>query len=176
MRVSSRWVNRILEFYDRTGNLPVPGKPGKTPVSVIKEEIELVKSFKQEYGVGATNLERIMRSKGMHIPHNRIHKVLKMTGLAKNEKKKQEKRKWIRYERRHSNSLWHVDWFEYNGLQIVAFLDDASRLVTGVGVFDTATAENAVLVLNKAVLDFGVPRQLCSDWGIQDNTIKRKQS
>lgn len=136
-------------------------------MSITTAEIEFVKSFKKEYCMGAIGLEKILAEKRMHIPHNRIHQVLKVAGLAKNEQKKQAKRKWIRYERRHSNSLWHTDWFEYNGLQIIAFIDDASRLITGVGVFDNATAENAVLVLNKAVEEYGCPKQLLSDWGTQ---------
>jgi putative transposase len=165
--VTRQWVNELYKRYLQERSLPVPGRPGRTPVPITAAELELVKSFKQEYGVGANNLEVIMTEKGMPLSHNRIHAVLKTAGLAKNELKKQGKRKWIRYERRHSNSLWHTDWFEYNGLQVIAFLDDASRLVTGVGIFDNATAENAVLVLNQAIKDFGKPKQMCSDWGTQ---------
>ncbi|MFP3295941.1 MAG: hypothetical protein RXN81_07450 [Caldisphaera sp.] len=29
-----------------------------------------------------------------------------------NEPKKWRRKKWIRYEREYSNSLWHVDWHE----------------------------------------------------------------
>jgi len=167
MKVSRRWVNHILVEYEKTGSLPIPGRPGRTPVPITATEIEFVKSFKKEYCTGAIGLEKILTEEKMHMPHNRIHQVLKAAGLAKNEQKKQAKRKWIRYERRHSNSLWHTDWFEYNGLQIIAFLDDASRLITSVGVFDNATAENAVLVLNKAIEEYGCPKQLLSDWGTQ---------
>jgi len=167
MKISRRWVNKILEVYERTGNLPVPGRPGRTPVSITLTEAEFVKSFKREYGLGAVGLEKILTGQKMHMSHNRIHNVLKATGLARNEPKKQARRKWVRYERRHSNSLWHTDWFEYNGLQIIAFIDDASRLVTGVGVFDNATTENALLVLNKAVTDYDCPKQVISDWGTQ---------
>jgi len=167
MKISKRWVNKIMETYKRTGELPVPCKPGRTPVPVTKQEIQLINSFKEEFGGGAVNIEKIMKAHNMHLPHNRIHKVLKLIGKTKTEKKKQARRKWIRYERRHSNSLWHTDWFEYQGLQIIAFLDDASRLVTGVGVFDNATAENAVLVLKQAIQDYSKPKQVCSDWGTQ---------
>ena len=165
--VTRQWLNRLYSEYKRTGVLPVPGKPGRTPQPVSQAEMDLITSFKEEYGCGATGLEKIMREKKVSLPHNRIHKVLKLMGKAKNETKKQHKRKWIRYERRHSNSLWHTDWFEYKGMQIIAYLDDASRLVTGVGVFDNANTENAILVLNKAIEDFGTPRQVCSDWGTQ---------
>jgi len=165
--VTRQWVNELYKRYRRDGSLPFPGKPGKTPLPITTAELDLVKSFKREYSFGANNLETIMTEKGMKMSHNRIHEILKIAGLAKNEKKKQAKRKWIRYERRHSNSLWHTDWFEYNGLQIIAFIDDASRLVTGVGVFDNATTENALLVLNQAVKDYGNPKQIISDWGTQ---------
>jgi putative transposase len=176
LKVSRQWLNRLYDEYKRTGELPVPGKPGRPGAPIIQAEIDLIGAYKEEYGCGATNLETIMREHKVPISHNRIHRVLKYMGKAKNEKKKQAKRKWIRYERRHSNSLWHTDWFEYNGLQIVAYLDDASRLVTGVGVFDNATTENAILVLNKAIEDFGKPKQLCSDWGTQFTSDMFKQS
>jgi len=42
----------------------------------------------------------------------KINSVLKQEGLAMNEPKKWRRKKWIRYEREHSNSLWHVDWHE----------------------------------------------------------------
>jgi len=53
-----------------------------------------------------------------------------MLGYAKEEKSKKKRKKWIRYERKHSMSLWHTDWFYYNA-RIIAYLDDASRLTAG---------------------------------------------
>jgi len=66
-----------------------------------------------------------------------------MNGYAREEKSKKKRKKWIRYERKHSIELWHTDWFYYNGKWIIAYLDDASRLVVGY-VFDKATSENAI--------------------------------
>jgi putative transposase len=51
--------------------------------------------------------------------------------------------------------------------QIIAFIDDASRFVTSVGIFDSANTENALLVLNQAVKEYGSPRKLISDHGTQ---------
>lgn len=31
--------------------------------------------------------------------------------MALREPRKQRKRKWVKYERRHSMILWHTDWF-----------------------------------------------------------------
>jgi len=48
--------------------------------------------------------------------------------------------------------LWHTDWFFYNDRWIIAYLDDASRLITGYGVFDKATSEKSIKVLNESFL------------------------
>lgn len=165
--ITKRWAKELLRRYKKDGSLPVPSKPGPTPKPILKPEMELVRWFKDHHGCGAVCLEKIMQTEGVHISHNRIHAVLKAQGLAKNEPKKQQRRKWVRYERKHSNSLWHTDWYEFQKMHVIAFLDDASRLVTSVGVFDNATAENAVIVLNQAVKDFGKPKQIISDHGTQ---------
>lgn len=165
--ITKQWAYKIYARYKRDGFLPVPIKPGRTSLPVCSAEVDLVRSFKQEYGVGAVNLELIMKNQGYNLSHNRIHTVLKMCNLAEDEPNKKNKRKWVRYERTHSNSAWHTDWYEWQNLQIIAFLDDASRFITGVGIFDTATTENALLVLNQAIKDHGIPKELISDHGTQ---------
>jgi len=71
-------------------------------------------------------------------------------GLYKRrESQKEVEKVWTRYERMLSMSLWHTDWF-FNGKWIIAYLD-ASRLITGYGVFDKATTENAIKVLKEAM-------------------------
>ena len=95
---------------------------------------------------------------------------MKENGLVVSSAAKSKKRKWVRYERRHSNSMWHTDWHvmkdpRMKGLNLVTFLDDASRCVTGVGLFTEATSENVVKVLRDAVRQFGVPATILSDNG-----------
>lgn len=46
---------------------------------------------------------------GTHIPHDTVHKILRSRGLASQQPKKGRKRKWVRYERAYSNSMWHTD-------------------------------------------------------------------
>jgi putative transposase len=40
---------------------------------------------------------------------------LKAQGLAQEDEKKQKRRKWVRYERKHSMSAGHIDWL--NGME-----------------------------------------------------------
>lgn len=51
------------------------------------------------------------------------------------------------------------------GLCLITFLDDASRCVTGAGIFSQATSENAVLVLRQSIKRFGTPATILSDNG-----------
>jgi putative transposase len=38
--------------------------------------------------------------------------------LARKEPSKQKRRKWVRYERKHSMSAEHIDWHEWDGTDI----------------------------------------------------------
>ncbi len=88
--------------------------------------------------------------------------------LASDEPKKQHRKKWIRYERTYSNSLWHTDWKYLDGKGwFIAYLDDASRFVVSYGLFDSATSENAVAMLKKAIQRYGKPAAILSDRGSQ---------
>ena len=64
-----------------------------------------------------------------NISHNKIHQHLLEVGLARHNLKKQKKRKRCRYERKHSLSLVHADWLDYDGTQVIAYEDDTSRKI-----------------------------------------------
>ena len=88
--------------------------------------------------------------------------------LAENQPAKAKQRRWVRYERRYSNSLWHTGYKRMpDGKWFVAFQDDASRLIVGFGVFDEATGDHAVSVLEEAIRRYGRPAQVLTGHGPQ---------
>jgi putative transposase len=109
--------------------------------------------------------EKIREEYGTNIGHNRIQKVLKERGLAKNEPNKQKRRKWVRYERKHSMSLWHTDWYwlEKEKKWIIAYEDDASRMIMAHGKFDSISTESAIEVYERASGRYGDPREVLTD-------------
>lgn len=142
-------------------------KCGRKPKPITDYERNVVLDVKKEIGLGATNIEKILEEKGVKISHNRIHKILLEQNLARIEPKKSRRRKYIRWERKHSNSLWHTDWSEYGGQNLILYEDDASRLITGYGIFKSATTDNSITVLNSALSRWGVPKQIMTDHGAQ---------
>ena len=143
-------------------------KCGRKPKPVPDTERKLVIETYKEYLVSATMIERILDEKGIHIGHNKIHRVMLEEKLAKHEDNKQKRRKYKGYQRKHSNSLWHTDWFQFKGKWHIIFEDDASRFITGSGEFPNRSSKNAWKVFKQG-LKYGVPKQLHSD---NDSTFK----
>ena len=129
--------------------------------------------------VGVLRMARRLR-KGHAISYSNICRIMKGNGLVTPPAAKSRKRKWIRCEGRHSNSMWHTDWHimkdpRFRGLNLITFLDDASRRVTGAALFTEATSENAVAVLRQAIKRVGTPATILSDNGSCFVGVRRKE-
>lgn len=155
-RVAKRFKNKEPEFRN----------PGRKPKLISDQERKIVVETYKEIRASAVMIEQYLDEKGIHIGHNRIHKILLEAKLAKEEQRKKNRRKWVRYERKHSNSLWHTDWFEFKGRQAIIYIDDASRFISSHGEFDNANTENSLKVFRKG-LKYGIPKQVMSDHGCQ---------
>lgn len=167
-KITPRWVRKIYDRYLEEGRPPFLQKCGRPSVPTPEHLKETVIRQFQELPCSAMQMEQQLKRQGIRLSHNRIHRVLREAKLAKREPKKSKKRKWVRYERRKANSLWHADWkLMRDGKWMVLFEDDATRLIVGWGLFDSATAENSLQVFAVATAKWGVPRQLLTDNGSQ---------
>lgn len=172
-KITPRHARRVFTKFRDSKNITLL-KPGRTPKPITEQEVKTVNEIRAEHPFGAVNLEKILKEEGKHTPHNRIHKILLQQGFSKKEPKKSKRRKWIRYERKHSNSLWHTDYSKIDGKHFIAFEDDASRLITSYGEFKKETAEHAVQVLEKGIQVYGIPKAIVNDHGTQFVSLKRK--
>jgi putative transposase len=169
MGVSSVWVKKLWRRYRVNGRIPELKKPGRRCIEATDEEKKLIYDAYTKYEVNALTLEHVIEFEyGRHIPHNRIHRVMKSMGIARDEPRKRVRKKWIRYERKYSNSLWHTDWKLIDGYGwIIAYLDDASRFIVGYALFKEPTSEHAVEVLDRAIREHGRPAAILTDRGSQ---------
>ena len=174
MNITPQWTRELHRQYHTTSQYPYPKKSGRKPRPTTEAEKKTVLELRNQHPLNAVTLEKILAEQGIHIGHNRIHQILKQEGLAKDEPHKQRRRKWVRYERRYSNSLWHADWFEEQHEQIILFEDDASRFITGYGVFSNANMENSNQVLLHAITSYGRPKQMMTDHGTQFTSLPRE--
>jgi putative transposase len=158
VKVSQRRVQQIIKEYNETGQEPVLGeKVGRPRKPYIEKEAEVIRAAHARYRFGARMLETVIRKQfKICISHNRIHMYLKADGLAQEDLKKQKRRKWVRYERKHSLSAGHIDWHEWDGtdVKVCVILDDASRMVLAGGEFTEINTENSMLIIDQLVDKF----------------------
>ena len=152
-----------------TGTAHVQQKSGRRQTPAAEADVRLVL---KEYGrnpAGVLQTAKKLR-RNHDISYARTYNIMKDNGLVTASPAKSRKRKWVRFERRYSNAMWHVDWHvmkdpRFRGLNLVTYLDDASRCVAAAQLFTEATSENAVAVLQKAIETFGTPATILSDNG-----------
>jgi len=169
--ISIRRVNQVWKQYQLTGEVPEIGKNNGRPKRSIEEwEIQTVKEVFLKYSVSASVLMKLIeRDYNKHINHNRIHRILLSLGMAKKKSKKDIRKKdWIRYERRHSLTAVHIDWYYYTLMQLWVFavLDDASRKLLALIECRSATSESSIEGMQEA-LKHGKIKQCISDHGTQ---------
>lgn len=153
--VSARRIQQLVKSYKETGEYPVLDRKRRprTPLSEEEEEEEerIIERAYNESFLGARLLRyHIRKHYKRNISHNKIHQHLLAVGLARPNPRKQKKRKRCRYERKHSLSLVHADWLDYDGIQVIAFEDDASRKILSIAEFAHATTNNAIAVFKRA--------------------------
>ena len=167
--ISVRRIYQIRQIYEETGEIPEIGKRIGRPMKIIEQwEIDIVREAYEKYRVSADTLERVIkRDYGKHIAHNRIHKILILLGYAKpKEKKDIRKKKWKRYERKHSLTAVHVDWHYYKGTWVFGVEDDASRKLLALLECKNETTDKSIEGMEIA-LKHGRIRQCICDHGSQ---------
>jgi putative transposase len=169
--ISIRRVNQIWKQYEGSGKIPYIGNNVGRPARPIEEwEIQLVTITYPKYRVSASTLMRLIeRDYGKHINHNRVHRIMIQLEYAKKKPKKDKRKKnWIRYQRKHSLSAVHIDWYYDPVAEKWAFavIDDASRYLLALLEVVSATTDASVEGMLKA-LKFGHIRECISDHGTQ---------
>jgi len=171
-QVTRQRIYQLIHRFLDSEAIPENRKPGRKPKEIDDGTENLVVQLYQVFDLGPVLLEKkIEEVVGIHIPHNTIYRILLHNDLIEENMKKKQQRKWVRFERDHAMSLWQADWKQLtvNGRSIwlIAFMDDASRLITCYGTFDTPTTANVIAVLEKGFQEYGMPDEILTDHGTQ---------
>jgi len=169
--ISIRRTNQVWNLYLETGEIQEIGrKMGRPRRPITAKEAYIVKEAYEKYRVSASTLEKIIyRDYFIHIPHRHIHTILLNLGFAKEKDKKDKRKKdWIRYERRHSLTAVHIDWYfdPVKRLWVFAVIDDASRYLLALLEVESATTDASIEGMKQA-LQHGTIKQCISDHGTQ---------
>ena len=156
------------------------GKPRKLDDD-LKERIAYLKEHYPRMGAAAIfrQLKEDGSMKNGQVSESTVNRYVNSLAMEAGDTPVQDMR---RYERPHINEVWCGDSSvgpylktpdgKKRRVYVVALIDDASRLVTGAGVFFEDTFVNLMSVMKGAVAKYGVPRMFNFDNG---SAYKNKQ-
>lgn len=173
-KISRETLYAIKAKYLYFGVEGLRDKPaGRKADEILKETKRKVVELRLNKGYGPCLIEHLTG-----ISHNKVYKVLVERGLITPNPEKRRQRKWVRWERTHSNSLWQVDfkWIDDTHKWLCAYLDDHSRLITAASYLEAATTDNALWLLEKGIEKYGKPRVVLSDHGTQFYAVRGGES
>jgi len=111
------------------------------------------------------------------ISHTTINKILVKHRLTKPNPNRKKRIKYIRWQRKHPNSLWQMDTSDQKveGKYSFAVIDDCSRYCLGLFSLNTISTETIWSCLEEVFKVHGKPREFLSDNG-QVFGLKSKHS
>ena len=147
-------------------------RPHKIHTKLNNKIIEEVIKNRKEFGWGCQKLYEFLQSKyetlynkNYPIKQITINKILKENNLLRTKGVRGSKKKWIRYERKHPNSLWHIDDSNYESHKIIQIVDDCSRYNIGILYSPKVNTKIVTSYLDILISKYGLPKEIISDNG-----------
>ena len=144
----------------------------RTPAEIVDE----VKTVRVRTGWGPQKIAGYLRTQTRPVGHMTVYRTLQASGLNQPLTKPRLKRTYKRWQRTHSNSLWQCDLKLVPPRWLVGILDDHSRFVPSSEHFHEGTAENVIWLFDRAVHEYGTPREALTDHGSQFWSVRRGES
>lgn len=176
---SKSWVDKLVQRY-RSGGYdalaPRSRRPHQSPNQIsaeLEDEIATMRKAFDEEGLdgGPLTIEyHLTRRHGQSPSPSTIRRVLKARGLVQSQPQKKPRSSWVRFESSLPNETWQADMTHWDladgqGVEILDFVDDYSRLVTAAVVLPVTTASDVVAVFHKAASSWGYPASMLTDNG-----------
>ena len=162
IRTLKRWQKRFSK--DDWNLIDDSRKPKTIHYKITEQAKKEIISLRKQTGWGAKRLKQILTH--LNLSHLTINNVIKEKGLTRKEGNRAQRAKYIRFQRKHANSLWHIDdsEFEEKG-KIIAVIDDCSRYNLGTLHVNFVDTNTATKFLDELINKFGKPEQIISDNG-----------
>jgi transposase InsO family protein len=165
-----KWKNRFQQegidgLKDRSRR---PKTSPKKTDAAVESEIVRIKTECPRWG--AYRIRNQLLRQNVTITPKTVNTVLKRHNISTLWQKR--KRKYKRFERKHSNSLWQMDIMGeiyIDGVKVypISLLDDCSRKILACHLYTRERAKEVVKTLNIAIGQYGPPKQIYTDNGGQ---------
>ncbi len=160
IRTLRRWTKKLNET---EWNFQDFSRRPKTIHKKITQKIEeRIISIKNKTGWGAEKIESIV-----DLSHTSINKILRKYNLTDQSKRKKKRIKYIRWQRKHPNSLWQIDHSDkkIENKYVISVLDDCSRKSLAFLPVNSVTTNVVIKLIDDLIKIYGKPKQILTDNG-----------
>ena len=140
--------------------------------SVLEEKIVALRKENPEFGVRRIR-DDLRRHEGIDVSAEKVRTVVNESGLGNPPPEPRRRPPQVRrFERSCPNAMWQIDIFTFQlkrmyPVYLIGIIDDHSRYLVGWGLFRQQNAEAVLEVLKGTIGQWGAPRELLSDNGLQ---------
>jgi transposase InsO family protein len=160
-RTLQRWNKKLFETdWDLTDKSRKP----KTIHRKINSEIEeRVLEIRRKSGYGANKISNFVSE----ISETSIRRILEKHKLTDSPKRKKKRIKYIRWQRKHPNSLWQIDHSDQKieGKWVISVLDDCSRKCLAFVPVNRVTTDIVINLIDDLIKIYEKPKQILTDNG-----------
>ena len=141
-------------------------RPKTIHYKVNQEIITQVITLREKTGWGCEKL-------AAHLPNitvssRTINEILNRNNLCRENSNKGKQKKWIRWQRKHPNSLWQIDHTDEMGkfdCYTLSVIDDCSRYSLAIIKLKQISTDIITHILDKLIQKHGKPKQILTDNG-----------
>ena len=129
----------------------------------IEEEVLVLRA---KTGWGCDKLYSQLRHLG--ISRISINRILQSHGKGRVTNNRGKRKRWVRWQRDHPNSLWQIDHTDEQNLfdcYTLSVLDDSSRYSLALVKLKRVTTEVVTHILDQLIAKYGKPKQILTDNG-----------
>ena len=159
-RTLQRWTKRINETeWNLKDNSKRPKKIYYKTNSELENQIIFLKNTT---GWGAEKIESLV-----NLSHTTINKILQKNNLVDSHKRKKKRIKYIRWQRKHPNSLWQIDHSDQKieGKYVISVIDDCSRKSLAFLAVNRVTTDVVINLIDNLIKIYEKPREILTDNG-----------
>jgi transposase InsO family protein len=159
-RTLQRWNKRLnSEEWDLTDKSKRPNTIHYKINSEIENEIILIRN---KTGWGEHKIKDFV-----NISHASVYKILRKNKLTNSNPNRKKRIKYIRWQRKHPNSLWQMDTSDQKikDKYCFAVIDDCSRYCLGLFALNRVSTNIIIQILDTLFKTHGKPREILTDNG-----------
>jgi putative transposase len=160
-RTLQRWNKKLKS---NQWDLTDESKRPKTIHTKLTQEIEeKVINIRTKTGWGENKICDFIPN----VSHKIVNKILNKHSLTKPNPNRRKRIKYIRWQRKHTNSLWQMDTSDQKieGKYCFAVIDDCSRYCLGLFALNETSTNSIISALDSVFKIHGKPREILTDNG-----------